>query len=343
MRRVPAVWMTIVLGTLVVLGAPAIAAAQATKTMRIGADVPKDVPASEGIYCLAEQVGKRTAGRLKIEYYPNSQLGTAEEQIAGTRTGSQDGWFGAAGQMARLLSTYQIVSPGFAYPDRAAMLALLRSPFFDGIRTELQQKQGLVTIFYDWFRGHRQLLAKRPIRKLGDLQGLKLRVPPSPAKVFAWKKLGASPTPIPPSELYMALKEGVVDGVEIEIQTMHSEHLDEIAKYLTLTFHESSYASLVVNQGFWQTVTADERKIVKDAADECGRWVSANTDAIDQKAIETMKKELKVEVITLTPAEREPFLKVGQQGLDELEVQKKWWPAGTVVKIRAKDPQYHRP
>jgi hypothetical protein len=47
--------------------------------------------------------------------------------------------------------------------------------------------------------------------------------------------------------------------------------------------------------------------------------------------------------MTLTPAQREPFLTIGQQGLDELEVQKKWWRAGTVAKIRARDPQYYRP
>ncbi len=343
MPRTRIVRPVIVLVAALALAAPGTAAAQAPRTMRIGADVPKDVPASQGISCMAEQVGKRTAGRVKLEYYPNSQLGTAEEQIAGTRAGSQDGWFGAAGQMARLLSTYQVMSPAFAHRDRGAVLAVLRSPFFDGVRAELQQKHGLVTLFYDWFRGDRQLLTKRPIRKLEDLQGLKLRVPPSPAKVFAWKKLGASPTPIPPSELYLALKEGIVDGVEIEIETMHAEHLDEIVKYLTLTHHESSFASLVINQKFWEILTGDERKTLKEAADECGRWVSANVDALDKKTAETMNKELKVELITLTPAQREPFFTLGQQGLDELEVQRKWWPAGTVAKIRAKDPQYYRP
>jgi len=343
MPRITLVRLVVVAVVSLAFGAPGIAGAQATKTMRIGADVPKDVPVSEGIYCLAEKVGAQTSGRVKIEYYPNSQLGTPEEQIAGTRAGSQEGWFGAAGQMARLVSTYQLFSPAFAYQDREAVLALLRSPYFDGVRTELQHKHGLVTLFYDWFRGYRQLLAKRPIRKLEDLQGLKLRVPASPAKVFAWKKLGASPTPIPPAELYMALKEGVVDGLEIELETMHADHHDEIAKYLTLTSHEASFASLVVNQGFWQTLAPDDRKIIKAAADECGRRASATTEALDKKTVEVMQKELRVEVITLTPAAREAFLKVGRQILDELDAQNKWWPVGTVAKIRAKDPQYYRP
>jgi TRAP-type transport system periplasmic protein len=318
-------------------------AAQPAKVMRIGADVPKDTTVSDGIVCLADRTAKRTSGRVKIEYYPNSQLGTAEEQIAGTRTGSQEGWFGSNPQMARLFSTYQILSPAFAHADRPAMLALLRSPFFDGVRGELQQKQGLVTLFYDWSRGDRHLLAKRPIRRLEDLQGLKLRVPPSPAKTASWKKLGASPTPIPPAELYMALKESVVDGLEIELQTMHADHLDEVAKYLTLTHHEATLTSLVINQAFWQTLTGDEQKALRDGADECGRRVNQTTEAQDQKTIELMKKEQKVEVITLTPAQREPFLRIGQQGLDELEAQKKWWPAGTVAKVRAKDAQYFKP
>jgi TRAP-type transport system periplasmic protein len=336
-------WLIIALAVALALGGAGLAAAQTTKTLRIGADVPKDVPASDGIACMATEVAKRTAGRIKIEYYPNSQLGTPEEQIAGTRAGSQEGWFGAAGQTARLLSTYQLTSPAFAHPDRGAALALLRSPFFDGVRAELQQKHGLVTVFYDWYRGDRELLAKRPIRSVQDLQGLKLRVPASPAKVAAWKKLGASPTPIPPAELYMALKEGVVDGLEIELETMHADHHDEVAKYLTLTHHESSFASLIVNQKFWDGLTADDRKILKDVAGECGRGVTASIEERDRKTLEAMKKEMKVEVITLTPAQREPFLKIGQQGFEELEAQKKWWPAGTVAKIRARDPQYYRP
>ncbi len=327
----------------VVLALATPAAAQSTKVLKIGADVPKDTTVSDGIACLADKTGKRTSERVKLEYYPNSQLGTAEEQIAGTRTGSQDGWFGSNPQMARLLSTYQILSPAFAHRDRLAMLAVLRSPFFDGVRGELLQKHGLVTVFYDWFRGERHLLTKRPIRRIEDLQGLKLRVPPSPAKTASWKKLGASPTPIPPAELYMALKEGVVDGLEIELQTMHADHLDEVAKYLTLTHHEATLTSLVINQHAWQRLTSDEQKALRDSADECGRWVNQTMEAQDLKTIEAMKKEQKVEVITLTPAAREPFLRIGQQGLDELEVQKKWWPAGTVAKIRAKDPQYFKP
>lgn len=316
--------------------------AQSVKVLRIGSDIQDDVAVSRGIHRLSEIVSKQTQGRIKIEYYPTNQLGTSEEQISGTRMGTQEGWFGANGQMARLLSTFQLVSPPFAYKDKEARLAVEGSPFFDKVRAELRQKYGMVILFYDWFRGYRQLYTKRPVRKIEDLKGLKLRVPPSPARILAWQRLGASPTPVASGEMYMALKEGVVDGIELEELDLHAAHIDEVAKYATLTSHDAIFVSVAINKKFWESLTPEDRKILQAAAVEAREYVDQISPEMVKRTFEISRKEEKVEFISLTAAQREEFLKVGQQVLDELEATKKWWPQGTVAKIRARDPFYFK-
>ena len=318
------------------------AAADPAITIRIGSDIDRGVVLSQAVYRLADRVSERTKGRIKILYFPNSELGSAEEQIAGTRSGTQDLWFGANPQMGRLVPAFQLYSPAFVYEDRNAMRAVLNSEFFANLRDQALTSVGMRMLSWDWFRGYRYLCTIRPIRTLEDLRGLKVRVPPAPAKLASWKKLGASPTPTAPAEIFMALQEKVIEGVEIELQTIHREHYDEICKYLTLTAHDATYSSFTVNDAFWKTLGPADQKIVVDAIQEAGQWAAAHFDEEEAQTRTAMEK-LGVVFIELPKPERQRWIALGQENYVELEKSKQWWPAGTVEKIRAKDPRYYKP
>jgi TRAP-type transport system periplasmic protein len=310
--------------------------------IRIGSDIDRGVVLSQAVYRLADLVAQRSKGRIKIEYFPNSALGNAEEQISGARSGTQEIWFGANPQMGRLVPAFQLFSPAFAYEDRDAMRAVLNSDFFADLRDQALKKVGMRMLSWDWFRGYRYLCTIRPVRTLEDLKGLKLRVPPAPAKLTSWKKLGASPTPTAAAEIFMALKQKVVEGVEIELQTIHKEHMDEVCKYLTLTAHDATFSSFTVNEAFWDTLSPADQKLIVDAIHEEGKWAATHFDAEEAQtraAMETMG----VQFIELSKAERARWYALGQENFLELEKTKKWWPDGTVEKIRAKDPHYYKP
>lgn len=317
-------------------------AAEPAITIRIGADIDRSVVLSQAVFRLADRVGQLTNGRIKIEYFPNSELGSAEEQISGARSGTQQIWFGANPQMGRLVPAFQLFSPAFAYEDRNAMRAVLNSEFFAHLRDDALKKVGMRMLSWDWFRGYRYLCTVRPVRALEDLKGLKLRVPPAPAKLASWKKLGASPTPTAASEIFMAMQEKVIEGTEIELQTIHKEHFDEVCKYLTLTAHDSTYSSFTVNEAFWSGLSPADQKLIVDAIHEAGQWAVSHFDEEEAQTRAEMEKQ-GVTFIELSKPERQRWFALGQENFLELEKSKHWWPDGTVEKIRAKDPYYYKP
>lgn len=310
-------------------------------TIRIGSDIDRTVVLSQGVFRVADDVAKRSKGRIKILYFPNSELGSAEEQISGARSGTQEVWFGANPQMGRLIPAFQLFSPAFAYEDREAMRAVLDSEFFADLREQALKKVGMRMLSWDWFRGHREVCSIRPVRTLEDLKGLKLRVPPAPAKLASWKALGASPTPTAAAEVFMALQEKVVEAVEIELQTIHQEHFDEVCKYLTLTAHDSTYSSFTVNEAFWSKLSPADQKLIVDAIREEGKWVAVHFDEEEAKTRAAMEK-MGVQFIELSKQERARWFALGQASFLELEKTKKWWPDGAVEKIHARDRHYYQ-
>lgn len=318
-------------------------AAEKEIVIRVGSTLVKSHPHSEAAYRLADVVNKKTGGRIKIQYHPHSQLGKASEQISGVRMGSQEAFFGANGRMNRIIKAMNILSPSFGFKSKEEKLALINSPYFDTLREQLRKKFSLKVLNFDWFRGYRNLLTQKPVMKLGDLKGIKLRVPPSPAKVAVWKALGASPTPISSKEQFMALKEGVIDGVEHNVFSIRGKHLDEVAKHFLLTQHEPIYAGFTVNQGFWNALSESDRKIIMDALSDCRTWLTAKFDSLVREYKEKMEKEEGVTFRSMEPSERDRWFKAAEKAVDALEKSKGWWPEGTMKKFRAKDPQYYRP
>jgi tripartite ATP-independent transporter DctP family solute receptor len=130
----------------------------------------------------------------------------------------------------------------------------------------------------------------RPITKPEDVKGLKIRTPENLAQIETFKALGAAPTPMPFSELYAALRQGVVDGQENPLQNIHDGKLFEVQKYLALTGHIYNSAYVIISEAFFQRLKPEQRKAVEEAADEAGRWQFDFIAKKDAELLETLKK-----------------------------------------------------
>jgi len=318
-------------------------AAEQTITIRVGGLMPKDHPHSKALYRLSGIIKERTDGRIKMIYYPHSELGSCVEQISAVRMGTQDMWNGANEQMARLMPMFNVLSPAFAYEGKEAKLAVLNSPFFFMVREELSKRFDLVMLTWNWFRGYRNLMTLKPVKTIDDLKGIKLRTVRSPAKLAAWKKFGASPIPTAAAGIYTGLKEKAIEGCELDLYSIHYSHYDEICKYCTLTQHEPVYASLVINKKLWNSIPKRDREIIFDAVNETSRGIERTWEKEIAKIMDIMRRKQKVTFIPLSPRERSRWLKIGDEVLHELEVTEKWWPQGTVERIRSKDPRFFKP
>jgi hypothetical protein len=144
--------------------------------------------------------------------------------------------------------------------------------------------------------------SKRAINKVSDIEGLKLRVIPNPINVDWVKALGANPTPLPFPELYAALEQGAVDGQENPIPTINSAKLYEVQKNMVLTAHQYNPQSVVISKKFWETLSADEKKVVSNAALESAKFQRETSRNLEAGLLANLKKN-GMQVTQLSDAE----------------------------------------
>jgi len=255
---------------------------------------------------LAEAVDKNSGGSMKIEVFPDAQLGGERDLAEGTRLGTVDMAALAAGSVIPLwVPEFQVIEMPFLFSDRAHAYAALDGP--PGIELNgLAEKKGLKVLGY-WEVGFRNMTNnKRPIMAPKDMQGLKIRVQQSKVYIEMMKALGAIGTPIAFTELYSALQQGVVDGQENPIATIRSMNYFEVQKYLSLTFHTYTPAAVLINPKLWNGLTADQKTILQKSMEEARQF--QRKTVMDKEADDLAFLKSKGMVVTEKP-DAEAFLK----------------------------------
>ena len=158
-------------------------------------------------------------------------------------------------------------APGFMFKDEAHADKVLQGAIGEEISAIAKKKTGVEFVAYGEV-GFRHLLTKRPVTKLEDLKGLKIRTPELRVWVDFWKKLGANPTPLPYAEQYSALSTGVIDGLEADYFSILGFKWYEQAKNLTLTGHWFLPKAIRVNGAWLARLPPDLQKLVRDSAKE---------------------------------------------------------------------------
>jgi TRAP-type transport system periplasmic protein len=177
----------------------------------------------------------------------------------------------------------------FMFANTKEADAVVDGAFGKKMHGRLEEK-GLVGVaFYEL--GFRNITnSKRPIVKVEDIAGLKLRVIPNPINVDWVKALDANPTPLPFPEVYAALEQKAIDGQENPVTVINANKLYEVQKYVTLTNHQYNPQSVLVSKKFWDTLSADEKKIVSDAAMESAKFQREQARGLVASALDNMKK-----------------------------------------------------
>jgi TRAP-type transport system periplasmic protein len=206
-----------------------------------------------------------------------------------------------SGIFASLVKEFAIYDFPFMFGNSKEADAVVDGPFGQNLHRKLEDK-GLVGLAY-YELGFRELTnSKRPVTKVDDIAGLKLRVIPNPINVDWVKALGANPTPLPFPELYAALEQGAVDGQENPVATIKGAKLFEVQKYMTLTNHQYNPQSVVVSKKFWDTLSPADRKILQEAAVESTAYERTQSRAALQAGLEDLRKG-GMQITELPPAE----------------------------------------
>ena len=212
----------------------------------------------------ADAVKEKTGGKVKVDIYPSSQLGGPRDMIEGLEIGTTH-------IVAEPFTRLQVYAPIanvanllFMIRDREHAEKVWNGPIGDEFFKMLAEKSGIMVVSNMW-RGTRVITSAKPVYKLGDLKGLKIRVPPNPMVVALWKALGASPTPIEFNELFMALKQGVVDAQENPVILSYTKKFYEVCKHWSLTHHVKQVNSFLMNKDYFAGLDADVQKAIREA------------------------------------------------------------------------------
>jgi tripartite ATP-independent transporter DctP family solute receptor len=255
--------LTTVIASLAAVSAAAVHA----KEFR-SADVhPLDYPTVLAVGYMGKLISGRTGGRHSIKVYGNSALGSEKDTIEQVRIGALDMIRINVAPMNNVVPETMVPTMPFVFRSTAHMRKVLDGPIGDEILNACE-KQGLIGLaFYD--SGSRSFYTvKKPIRTLADMKGLKIRVQQSDLWVAMMQALGANATPMPYGEVYTALKTGLVDGAENNWPSYESSRHFEAAKFYSITEHSLAPEIMLFSKKVWDTLTADDQKIIRQAAKE---------------------------------------------------------------------------
>jgi TRAP-type transport system periplasmic protein len=248
------------------LAAPAIRnAAAETQTLRMGYLFSTDSHHGAGVAVMADDVVKRTGGRIRIKQFPDAALGGDVEMLKGIQLGSIDLAFVSGMGLPSVLPETDVFHIPFLFRDATHAHAVFDGAVGEEFRKRLSAK-GLVALAWGE-NGLRHITnSKRPIAAPDDLKGLKIRVPQSEVMVIGFKSLGVDAAMLSFPQLYDALQTGQFDGEENPIAVVRAAKFEKVQKFLSLTGHVYDPAMIVMSPDAYDELSAEDKVILAEAA-----------------------------------------------------------------------------
>jgi len=293
-------------------------------TLRLGSIDAVVNPANTATLKFAELVSQKTNGKVKIEVYPASQLGTAISQIESVMTDSLDMGQFAVGFFGQYIKDWNVLALAFAFKNQDHLRKFLSSDTNTQIKDQFLKQYKVRVLVENWLRPPNVIATTRAVKKFEDLKGLTMRVPEIEMYLLNWKQLGTSPMVVAWGETYMALRQGMVEGVDLPFDFIKGMKFHEVAPHITMTNHLLTHALIIINENVYQKLPTDVKKVLVDAGKEAGEYyVQLGNKAVETDRDELMKK-LNAKIYEVDAA---PFRERMAPLAKELEG-KKYWRAG---------------
>ncbi|AJK44663.1 TRAP transporter substrate-binding protein [Burkholderia plantarii] len=264
------------------LGLAGLARADAPVALRLSSSMPANENAAHYVWYqdLAANLKASVGDRIRIDFFPNNQLGKESDVVQQVKVGAVDMMVAGSSIWATALPELGMLDLGYLFDGFDHVGRAMDGPVGASFDKLLQQRAGCSIITWGYSFGGRNVFTKKPVHSLAELKGMKLRVLPTPAFMDTFRLMGAVPTPIPVGELYMAAQTGVVDGFEHDCATVLASKFDEVVKSCWQTQHV--FSPIVATMG--------RRALAKLPADLRGPFQAAVQDATRkqrQTAIQT--------------------------------------------------------
>lgn len=292
------------------------APAWAQQVLRLAHNAAPGNPKAEASLKFAELVGQKTNGRVKVEVGGSAQYGDDVEALTSMRLGTMAFSANSQGTTSGVVPQFAVLGLPFLFQDLPQAWRVLDGPTGKRLGDHAREK-GLVLLAL-WDNGIRHASNNvRPINKPEDLAGVKIRTPPDPITVDIFKALGANPTPMPFSELYIALQQGVVDGQENPLMNIYSSKLHEVQKYVSLTGHKYESTPLLASKMVFEGMSKADQQAVLDAAAEAGKL----NRELSQKADAELRGKMEAAGVKFNEVDPAPFKEKTRSVYDKWQAQ----------------------
>lgn len=236
-------------------------------TLKMAHGLATNHPVHKAMLYMAEKAFEKSDSTLKIEVYPNEQLGNEKETVEKLQLGALALTKVSTSMMESFLDEYKVYAMPYLFRDEEHRWKVLNGPIGKRILATGEKIKLKGLVYYD--AGWRSFYTtKKPILKPDDLAGLKIRTQQSPMAIKLIDVLGGSATPISWGELYTSLQQGVVDGAENNPPSLYTSNHYEVCKYYSLDQHTSIPDVVLISTSVWEKLSEKHKTALMQAAEE---------------------------------------------------------------------------
>ncbi len=243
------------------VAAPSVVTAQA-REMRLGILTPNGHPWNQAAIRVGDRLKAETGGRLTLTVFHSGQLGNEPAMLQQMQSGALDmGWI-MAGELGSRVPAIASVNAPYVVDSTAKIARLVRHPVTMGLFDALPRETGTIGLAWG-ITGMRAIFSAKDITTLADIKGMKLRINTTPAYRDFYQLLGAAPTPIPAPQVFDAMTNGQVDGLESDLEFSWLQRFDKVAKVL-LQMNALHMPVIALASGrVWQAMSASDRELIQ--------------------------------------------------------------------------------
>ncbi len=255
-----------------------------------------------------ELIEQRSDGRIKVSVYPYGALGSSAQLTELVQNGAVQFAFASPGHLGSVVPEVQVFSLHFLFSDDEG----INQQIFTG-------DSGLKRLLGEAYReknlellsivqeGSMVWTGDRPLRSPADFEGFKVRTMVSPLLVEAYEAYGASPTPMPYSEVYSGLQLNMIDGQVNPVFAIEEMSFYEVQEAMTFANHLPFVSTLVTNPGFMAGLSKPDRALVESVKTELDDYIFDLQKSFNRERLETIRQESDIEMVELTDDERAVF------------------------------------
>ncbi|UVL12233.1 TRAP transporter substrate-binding protein [Pseudomonas atacamensis] len=278
-------------------------AAQAEMKLKFADIHPAGYPTVVAEKSMGDTLTKETNGELTFQYFPGGVLGSEKEVIEQMQVGAVQLSRVSLGIVGPVVPDVNVFNMPFIFRDQQHMRNVIDGPVGDEILDKITNSEfGLVALA--WMDGGtRNIYTKKPVRKLEDLKGMKIRVQGNPMFIDMMNAMGGNGIAMDTGEIFSALQTGVIDGAENNPPTLLEHNHFQNAKFYSLTGHLILPEPIVMSKITWEKLTPDQQKMVKTAA----KAAQAEERVLWDKKSAASEEKLKAAGVEFITVDKKPF------------------------------------